>query len=69
LNPEPTTNIVIFDAAGSGKSAQQVSSALKDAGVLMNPVSPTALRLVTHCDFHVHQADAVEAALAAAIGG
>lgn len=69
VNPAPATNIVIFDAAGSGKSSQQVSAALKEAGVLINPVSPTALRLVTHCDFDSSQATTVEAALAAAIAG
>lgn len=67
-NPAPATNIVIFQVEATGKSAQQVSGALKDAGVLMNPISPTALRLVTHCDFAAEQAGYVETALAAATG-
>ncbi|MBA3974653.1 MAG: low specificity L-threonine aldolase [Candidatus Solibacter sp.] len=68
LNSQPATNIVIFDVAGAGKTARQVSTALKEAGVLMNPVAPAVMRLVTHCDFAAGQAGAVEAALERAIG-
>jgi threonine aldolase len=67
VNPEPATNIVIFDVVNTGKTARQVSAALKEAGVLINPISQTALRLVTHCDFASEQIGAVEAALAAAV--
>jgi threonine aldolase len=66
-NPQPATNIVIFDVAETGKTAQEVSAALKEAGVLMNPISQSALRLVTHCDFASEQIGAVKVALAAAV--
>lgn len=67
VNPEPATNIVIFDVASTGRTAQQVSGSLKAAGVLINPISQSALRLVTHCDFAAEQIGAVEAGLAAAV--
>lgn len=69
LNPRPETNIVIFDVEGAGKTAHQVSASLKEAGVLINPVSPAALRLVTHCDFSSSRISDVEAALAGAVAG
>jgi threonine aldolase len=69
VNPQPATNIVIFDVAETGRTAQEVSAALKEAGVLMNPISRAALRLVTHCDFASEQIGAVEVALAAAVRG
>jgi threonine aldolase len=42
------TNIVIFNIAGTDKSAAQVSAALKQQGVLLNPIDSTRLRAVTH---------------------
>ncbi|MBC7927491.1 MAG: aminotransferase class I/II-fold pyridoxal phosphate-dependent enzyme, partial [Bryobacteraceae bacterium] len=44
------TNIVIFDVSGSGMVAAEVSAALKDRGIIVNPVGPTSLRMVTHYD-------------------
>ncbi|HYO81718.1 MAG TPA: GntG family PLP-dependent aldolase, partial [Bryobacteraceae bacterium] len=44
------TNIVIFDISGTGLSAVQLSSELKDRGVIANGISATELRMVTHCD-------------------
>ena len=44
------TNIVIFDVSGTGLPAAEVSERLKERGVLMNPVAPHLMRLVTHCD-------------------
>jgi threonine aldolase len=44
------TNIVIFDVAGTGMSASEISSSLKLRGVLANGVSPTRMRMVTHFD-------------------
>lgn len=44
------TNIVIFDVAGTGCTAKEFSSALKQRGVLMNGVGPTRVRAVTHYD-------------------
>ena len=50
---DPTTvqsNIVIFDIAATGRTSQQISADLKTRGVLMNGISPTHLRAVTHFD-------------------
>jgi len=44
------TNIVMFDVAGTGLSSADFSSRLKARGVLINPVSERALRIVTHMD-------------------
>jgi threonine aldolase len=44
------TNIVIFDVAGTGVAPKLISSALKLRGVLMNSVSDTEMRAVTHYD-------------------
>jgi len=44
------TNIVIFDIAATGHTPAQFSQKLKDRGVLMNGVSATAVRAVTHYD-------------------
>jgi threonine aldolase len=44
------TNIVIFDIASTGLSPAEFSRRLKQRGVLMNGVSATAVRAVTHCD-------------------
>ena len=44
------TNIVIFDVRASGKTAAEVSSALRDRGVLANPTGKYTIRMVTHCD-------------------
>ncbi|MGH9721626.1 MAG: threonine aldolase family protein [Bryobacteraceae bacterium] len=44
------TNIVIFDVSGAGLTAAEFSTRLKERGVLMNAISETLLRLVTHYD-------------------
>lgn len=44
------TNILFFDVFESGLSAQEVSKRLAGQGVLANATSPTAIRMVTHCD-------------------
>ncbi|HEU0140739.1 MAG TPA: GntG family PLP-dependent aldolase [Bryobacteraceae bacterium] len=44
------TNIIIFDVSGTGITAADFSACLKSRGILMNPVSPTEIRAVTHCD-------------------
>jgi threonine aldolase len=46
----PQTNIVVFDVAGTGHAAADLSAALKRRGVLINPISPAAMRAVTHYD-------------------
>ncbi len=44
------TNIVIFDVSGTGRAPRDISAALKVRGVLMNGVSDTLMRAVTHYD-------------------
>jgi len=44
------TNIVIFDIAATGRTAAEFSKRLKERGVLMNGISETQVRAVTHCD-------------------
>lgn len=46
----PRTNIVIFNVAGTGRAAVEISAALKARGVLINPIGPVELRAVTHYD-------------------
>jgi threonine aldolase len=46
----PQTNIVVFDVAATARPAADLSAALKARGVLINPISPTQLRAVTHYD-------------------
>lgn len=46
LNPRPATNIVVFEAPDPAR----LSAALKERGVLINPISATAMRAVTHYD-------------------
>ena len=51
------TNIVIFDVSGSGLAAAAFSARLKAKGVLMNAVSETHLRAVTHYDVNREAAE------------
>jgi threonine aldolase len=44
------TNIVIFDVSGTGSTASEICTRLKDAGVLAIGISETQIRMVTHCD-------------------
>ena len=51
IDPENVqTNIVIFDISGTGLSTDDLSSRLKDHGVLANGISPREMRMVTHKD-------------------
>lgn len=50
LNPQPATNIVVFDIAATGGDSAGISAALKERGVLINGISATAMRAVTHYD-------------------
>jgi threonine aldolase len=47
---EVQTNIVIFDVGGTGLTIREFSARLKARGVLINGVSGTEMRLVTHND-------------------
>jgi threonine aldolase len=44
------TNIVIFDAGGTGLSSAEVSARLKRRGVLINAIDHRRMRAVTHYD-------------------
>jgi threonine aldolase len=51
IDPDQTeTNIIIFDIINSGKTASQVTEAMKKRGVLIHAVNTTQIRLVTHLD-------------------
>jgi threonine aldolase len=64
------TNIVIFDVSGSGLPAAEFSSRLKGQNVLMNAVSETHLRAVTHYDVDRGAAEVAARAVAdVATGG
>ena len=44
------TNIVVFDATGTGLSTSEFSARLKEQGVLMDGIRGERMRLVTHYD-------------------
>ncbi len=44
------TNILIFEIKGSFKTAQDFSKMLYEKGILVLPISPSHIRLVTHLD-------------------
>jgi threonine aldolase len=44
------SNIVIFDVSGTGMAPADITAKLKERGVLINGVSPTRMRAVTHFD-------------------
>jgi threonine aldolase len=44
------TNIVLFGVAGTGRTGAAIGAALKQRGVLVNPVGPSLMRAVTHYD-------------------
>jgi threonine aldolase len=58
------TNIVIVDISGTGLSAGQFVQFLKDRHVLVNSVSETSIRFVTHYDISRAQCEAAVAATA-----
>jgi threonine aldolase len=64
----PQTNIVIFDVSGTGLPSAEFSARLKANGVLMNPISATQLRLVTHYDVDRQGAEIAARAIAEAAG-
>jgi threonine aldolase len=56
------TNIVIFDVSETGSSPKEISTALKQRGVLMNGVNDKLMRAVTHYDVTKEQcAEATDA--------
>jgi threonine aldolase len=58
------TNIVIFDIRATGLSGAEFSARLKSKGVLMNAVSETQVRLVTHYDVNREGAELAVRAIA-----
>jgi threonine aldolase len=44
------TNIVVFDVAATGRAPADISAALRDRGVLINPINERQMRAVTHYD-------------------
>ena len=44
------TNIVVFDSSGTGLAPPQISTRLKQRGVLLNPINERHMRAVTHYD-------------------
>jgi threonine aldolase len=54
------TNIVVLDVTKCRRGATEVAAGAAERGVLMNVVSPTTVRLVTHLD--VDDADCERAA-------
>jgi len=51
INPgKVASNILFFDVAETGLAAAEISKRLAAQGVLANPATPTAIRMVTHLD-------------------
>jgi len=51
IDPEHVeTNIIIFNIAGTGMTAHELTEAMKEKGVLIHPIGKTQIRLVTHLD-------------------
>jgi len=63
------TNIVMFDVSGTGMPAADISRRLKQRGVLINPISPSLMRLVTHYDVDRAGCELALAALAEVVAG
>jgi threonine aldolase len=56
------TNIVVFDVSASGHAPADVSTRLRQRGVLMNAINDRCVRAVTHYDVDRNQcAQALEA--------
>jgi threonine aldolase len=55
----PETNLVFFDTAGTGQTAESLAKRLRMDGVLVSTMGPTRVRVCTHLD--VTRADIQEA--------
>jgi threonine aldolase len=62
------TNIVIFDVSATGRKSKDISTALKQQGVLMNGVNDRLMRAVTHYDVSLEQCSEAMDKLGAALG-
>lgn len=61
------TNIVIFDIAGTGADATEVSQELKRRGVIINGIGGSRMRAVTHYDVSREDCEEACAVLAAVL--
>jgi threonine aldolase len=50
IPPNLMTNILIFDVAKTEMTAEEFSQALAAQGVRCHAITPTTIRMVTHCD-------------------
>jgi threonine aldolase len=66
---EVQTNIVVFDIAGTGLTPAEFSARLKARGILMNGISGTLMRLVTHMDTSREDCERALTALAEVAAG
>ena len=62
------TNIVIFDIFATGRKSKEISTALKERGVLMNGVNDRLMRAVTHYDVTSAQCSAAMDTLESILG-
>jgi len=62
------TNIVIFDILATGRKSKEISTALKERGVLMNGVNDRLMRAVTHYDATSAQCSSAMDTLASILG-
>ena len=44
------TNILVFDVSGTGMTSQQIADQLATHNVKVHAMTPTRIRMVTHCD-------------------
>ncbi len=63
------TNILMLDVSGTGFTAAEFSTRLKAQGVLINPTTDRALRLVTHSDVSRQDCERAVAVIAEVAGG
>jgi threonine aldolase len=63
------SNIVIFDVSGTGMAPADITAKLKQRGVLINGISPTKMRAVTHYDVDRGSCEAALNVLAEIVAG
>jgi threonine aldolase len=58
IHPEEVeTNILYCDVSPTGRSAQEIASALRQRGILVHPTGKSLIRLVTHLDVSFEDID------------
>lgn len=63
LTPQPETNMVFFDVAGTGRSASAIGDALLRSGIRLHVQGETRIRAVTHIDISTADIEAAARAL------